>query len=304
MPADPNDEEGGIGLVSGEGTQLAFERIAEDLKQQIRDHALAPGAALPSQSQLMQQYGASSLTVQKAMGLLRDEGWAVSRPGKGTFVSTRSDFGHAYETITTDLERLIRQGHLTPGTKLPPRRELADQYQAPVTVVDAALDRLIDGHWLRRDENSTNVYVQDADDPAMANRLAHAALSQKIDDGSLAEGTELTAEAAADILDTDARTARQALNLLIMEHKATRIRRGVPSGDGGMRVEEVTVIGPGPGPAQGTPGALEAFTGPSPEEMQARTRMGALADALEDAFGQIQELRERLDRIEGGRPRD
>ncbi|WP_394813651.1 GntR family transcriptional regulator [Streptomyces hazeniae] len=196
----------------------------------------------------------------------------------------------------------MRQGHLTPGAKLPPRQQLADQYQAPVTVVDAALDRLIDGHWLRRDENSTDVYVQDADDPAMANRLAHAALSQKIDDGSLAEGTELTAEAATDLLDTDARTARQALNLLIMEHKATRVRRGAPSGDGGMRVEEVTVIGPGP--AQETPGTLEAFTGPSPEEAQDHIRMDALADALEDAIGQIQELRERLDRLEGGHRQD
>ncbi|EST23520.1 hypothetical protein N566_25700 [Streptomycetaceae bacterium MP113-05] len=250
----------------------------------------------------MQQHGASSLTVQKAMGLLRDEGWAVSRPGKGTFVSTRSDFGHAYETITTDLERLIRQGHLTPGAKLPPRQKLADQYEAPVTVVDAALDRLIDGHWLRRDENGTDVYVQDADDPTMANRLAHANLSQKIDDGSLAEGTKLTAEAAADLLDTDARTAQRALNLLIMEHKASRVRRGLPTGNGGMKVEEVTVIGPGP--AQGTPGTLEAFTGPSPEEMQARIRIDVLADALEDALGQIQELRERLDRIEGDHPQD
>ena len=69
-----------------------------------------------------------------------------------------------------------------------------------------------------------------------------------------------------------------------------------------MRVEEVTVIGPGP--AQGTPGALEAFTGPSPEEMQARIRIDVLAEALEDALGQIQELRERLDRIEGGHPQD
>ncbi|MCM2579004.1 GntR family transcriptional regulator [Streptomyces meridianus] len=195
-----------------------------------------------------------------------------------------------------------KDGHLTPGAKLPPRQQLADQYEAPVTVVDAALDRLIDGHWLRRDENSTDVHVQDANDPAMANRLAHATLTRKIDDGSLAEGTELTTEAAADLLDTDARTAQQALNLLTMEHKATRVRRGATTRDGGMRVEEVTVIGPDP--AQGTPGTLEAFTGPSPEEMQARTRMDAPADALEDALGRIQELRERLDRIEGGHPQD
>lgn len=288
--------------MSGDGTLLAFERIAEDLKQQIRDHALAPGAALPSQSQLMKQYGASSLTVQKAMAQLRDEGWAVSRPGKGTFVSTRSDFGHAYETITTDLERLIRQGHLTPGTKLPSRQELADQYEAPVTVVDAALDRLVDDHWLSRDEGTTDVRVQDAGHPIMANRLAHAALTRKIDDGSLGEGTELTAEAAADLLGTDVRTAQQALNLLIMEHKAARVRRGVTSNDGGMKVEEVTVIGPGPG--QSTPGTVELFTGPSPEEMQARVRMDVLADALEDALAQIQELRERLDRLEGQHTQD
>lgn len=289
-------------MVSGDGTLLAFERIAEDLKQQIRDHALAPGAALPSQSQLMKQYGASSLTVQKAMALLRDEGWAVSRPGKGTFVSTRSDFGHAYETITTDLERLIRQGHLAPGAKLPSRQQLADQYEAPVTVVDAALDRLIDDHWLSRDENTTDVHVQDADHPAMANRLAHAALIRKIDDGSLPEGTELTAEAAADLLGTDVRTAQQALNLLIMEHKAARVRRGVTANDGGMKVEEVTVIGPGPG--QAAPGTIEIFTGLSPEEMQARVRIDVLADALEDALAQIQELRDRLDRLEGKHTRD
>ncbi|MFF4830287.1 GntR family transcriptional regulator [Streptomyces sp. NPDC001315] len=288
--------------MSGDGTLLAFERIAEDLRQQIRDHALAPGAALPSQSQLMKQYGASSLTVQKAMGLLRDEGWAVSRPGKGTFVSSRSDFGHAYETITTDLERLVRQGHLTPGAKIPSRQQLADQYEAPVTVVDAALDRLVDDHWLRRDENTADVHVQHADDPAMANRLAHAALTRKIDDGTLAEGTELTAETTAGLLGTDVRTAQQALNLLIMEHKAARVRRGIPTAHGGMRVEEVTVIGPGPG--QGAAGTLEVFTGPSPEEMQARVRMDVLADALEDALGQIQELRERLDRLEDKHTRD
>lgn len=288
--------------MSDGGTLLAFERIAEDLKQQIRDHALAPGAALPSQSQLMKQYGASSLTVQKAMGLLRDEGWAVSRPGKGTFVSTRSDFSHAYETITTDLERLIRHGHLTPGARLPARRQLAEQYQAPVTVVDAAIDRLVDDHWLRRGENTTDVRVQDADDPVMANRLAHATLTRKIDDGSLTDGTELTAETAAGLLGTDARTAQQALNLLIMEHKAARVRRGVPTGNGGMRVEEVTVIGSGPG--QGAAGTLEVYAGPSPEEMQTRVRMDALADALEDALGQIQELRERLDRLEGNHPGD
>lgn len=43
-----------------------------------------------------------------------------------------------------------------------------------------------------------------------------------------------------------------------------------------------------------------ATQGPSPGKMQARIRM----DALDDALGQIQELRERLSRLEGDRSRD
>lgn len=179
---------------------------------------------------------------------------------------------------------------------------MAEQYQAPVTVVDAAIDRLIDDHWLSRDQNTNDIHVQDAGHPVMANRLAHAALSQKIDDGSLAAGTELTTETAADLIGTVNRTAQQALNLLIMEHKAARVRRGVPTADGGMGVEEVTVIGPAPG--QGAPGPLDVYAGPSPEEMQTRLRMDALADALEDALDQIQELRDRLDHLEGKHTRN
>jgi DNA-binding GntR family transcriptional regulator len=35
----------------------------------------------------MGEFGASSLTVQRAMALLKHDGWAVSRPGKGAFVA-------------------------------------------------------------------------------------------------------------------------------------------------------------------------------------------------------------------------
>ncbi|MEU3188994.1 GntR family transcriptional regulator [Streptomyces sp. NPDC006923] len=40
----------------------------------------------------MREFGASSLTVQKAMTLLKQDGWAVSRPGKGAFVAHPSCF--------------------------------------------------------------------------------------------------------------------------------------------------------------------------------------------------------------------
>ncbi|MDX3516525.1 winged helix-turn-helix domain-containing protein [Streptomyces scabiei] len=72
---------------AGSGVQLTFEVIAETLRERIRSGGLEPGDALPTQAMLMREFGASSLTVQKAMALLKRDGWAVSRPGKGAFVA-------------------------------------------------------------------------------------------------------------------------------------------------------------------------------------------------------------------------
>ncbi|WP_245985293.1 winged helix-turn-helix domain-containing protein [Streptomyces tateyamensis] len=66
---------------------LTFEVIAEALRGRIRSGELKPGDALPTQAVLMAEYGASSLSVQKAMALLKQDGYAISRPGKGAFVA-------------------------------------------------------------------------------------------------------------------------------------------------------------------------------------------------------------------------
>jgi DNA-binding GntR family transcriptional regulator len=68
---------------------LTFEVIAETLRERICSGGLRPGDALPTQAVLMREFGASSLTVQKAMALLKQDGWAVSRPDKGAFAAHR-----------------------------------------------------------------------------------------------------------------------------------------------------------------------------------------------------------------------
>ncbi len=84
---------------AGGGVPLTFEVIAEALRRQIRSGGLKPGDAMPTQAALMREFGASSLTVQKAMALLKQEGWAVSRPGKGAFVAH-----HAHHDDADDLD--------------------------------------------------------------------------------------------------------------------------------------------------------------------------------------------------------
>jgi DNA-binding FadR family transcriptional regulator len=66
---------------------LTFEVIAEALRERVRSGGLNPGDALPTQAVLMAEFGASSLSVQKAMALLKRDGYAISRPGKGAFVA-------------------------------------------------------------------------------------------------------------------------------------------------------------------------------------------------------------------------
>ena len=62
-----------------------FEQLADDLREQIKSGALEPGQKLPSVRQLTEQSGFVSATVQKSLGLLRNEGW-IFTTGRGSFV--------------------------------------------------------------------------------------------------------------------------------------------------------------------------------------------------------------------------
>ena len=62
------------------------ERITTGLRAWIA--TAAPGAMLPSTRALVTQYGASPVTVQKALRTLAGQGIVESRPGVGTFVRT------------------------------------------------------------------------------------------------------------------------------------------------------------------------------------------------------------------------
>ena len=59
-------------------------RIVAGLHEWIA--AAAPGARLPSSRTLVAQYGASPVTVQKALRTLASQGVVETRPGVGTFV--------------------------------------------------------------------------------------------------------------------------------------------------------------------------------------------------------------------------
>jgi GntR family transcriptional regulator len=80
-----------------------YKRVAEDLRSKIESAQIAPGSQLPTELELMEDYGErfgdssgrgstiSRNTVRDAIKLLVARGLVVTRPGKGTFVVRKID---------------------------------------------------------------------------------------------------------------------------------------------------------------------------------------------------------------------
>ena len=66
--------------------EIRYQQIASALRDLAR--GLAPGSVLPSEAELSRQFGASRVTVRRALETLRDDGLIAARQGFGWFVAT------------------------------------------------------------------------------------------------------------------------------------------------------------------------------------------------------------------------
>lgn len=76
---DPND------------SRPPFQQVTSVIKAAIATREYEPGDKLPSIAELGRHFDVAPMTVQKAIGILRDEGLIVSRQGKGLFVRQRTE---------------------------------------------------------------------------------------------------------------------------------------------------------------------------------------------------------------------
>ena len=67
--------------------QTRYQQIADQVRHRVSAGEFTPGRLLPSEAELSQTYGASRVTVRRALEVLRDEGLVDSRQGFGWFVS-------------------------------------------------------------------------------------------------------------------------------------------------------------------------------------------------------------------------
>ncbi|WP_328452926.1 winged helix-turn-helix domain-containing protein [Streptomyces sp. NBC_00386] len=67
--------------------RAAYLQIADEFKDKIRDGELVPGEKLPSEAELMAQHSVSRTVARQAISRLREDGYAVSHQGKGSFAA-------------------------------------------------------------------------------------------------------------------------------------------------------------------------------------------------------------------------
>lgn len=65
----------------------SYQQLANLLRARIVAGELPPGATIPSEKSLMQEYDLARETVRHAVRVLRDEGLIVTVPGRGSYVT-------------------------------------------------------------------------------------------------------------------------------------------------------------------------------------------------------------------------
>ncbi|MFF9406375.1 GntR family transcriptional regulator [Streptomyces anandii] len=67
--------------------RAAYLQIADEFKRRIRNGELEPGQKLPSEAKLMEEHSVSRTVARQAIARLREDGYAVSHQGKGSFAA-------------------------------------------------------------------------------------------------------------------------------------------------------------------------------------------------------------------------
>ncbi|MFF8284300.1 GntR family transcriptional regulator [Streptomyces albus] len=78
-----------LGALDPTSDRAVFRQIADRIREAIDKGRFEEGAKLPSESELVEHFGVSRMTVRNALSLLRSEGLVTAEHGKGVFVRPR-----------------------------------------------------------------------------------------------------------------------------------------------------------------------------------------------------------------------
>ncbi|SFU21810.1 transcriptional regulator, GntR family [Mesorhizobium sp. YR577] len=94
---------------------LTFQ-LAQLLRNRIKQGVLAPGARIPPEVKLAEDFGVSVITVQRALKDLESDGLITRHRGRGTFVAERSAL--AATPVEREVLAVMFQDEFDPGTEI------------------------------------------------------------------------------------------------------------------------------------------------------------------------------------------
>jgi GntR family transcriptional regulator len=107
-----------------------YYRISRQIIERIRIGELRPGMRIPSENELIQEYGISNTTARKALYEIEAEGWCTRIKGKGTFVRERS-VQRSATRILAFTRNMLEAGY-TPSTRVLDARRVEKGYSATI----------------------------------------------------------------------------------------------------------------------------------------------------------------------------
>ena len=107
-----------------------YAQVVAEIRKRIERGTYPPGTLLPSEHQLVKEFGVSRPTIVKALSVLRQDGWIDTQQGKGSFVRGRPALADVERTRpahdVVELPEVELAGQLVQaGVKLAPRHVTA-----------------------------------------------------------------------------------------------------------------------------------------------------------------------------------
>lgn len=101
-------------------TTPLFEQVKEDISEKIKSGEYIAGHKIPTESELIEKYDVSRITIRRAIEELCKEGVLIKKQGKGTFVQEKRIFRKIEHTVS--FSDSCRAGNMTPSAKVTKRK--------------------------------------------------------------------------------------------------------------------------------------------------------------------------------------
>jgi DNA-binding GntR family transcriptional regulator len=211
--------------ISGAG----YREIAQALRESIQSGELAPGALLPSESEVASRWTVSRVTARRALSALEGEGLIDTVAGRGRFVKVtgteQKRAGSRAEIIADEIRSAITSGKIVAGARIESEAALSERYGvARGTAREALL--ILDREGLTTITQGRGRFVGGLNAPGTKNRAFEISesLLARIHNGDLPEGEPIPSEAdLAQEFSAGRGTIRRAL--AILEEAGALIKR-------------------------------------------------------------------------------